>query len=232
MSEILDLTFDFRTDTPAGKDPDSHSPTLRRYHHRLWHKRLPNGEHFFLSTETPRIYLHHKSEIGEFFLSSDGAVPSFANNRKMESIVSQISGEEVLAFQRSAYTIGGMMVFPSNRIDKKNTINGARGMHPQIADRFDLTVECIRRHYLGLESPLSVVLERYSAFFELFGDFRGYVNFFLLQDLVDNNYASVKFFSPFDGFDKSPLPSSIDSYLVYKKRASDFIVVRGQRMAE
>ena len=50
------------------------------------------------------------------------------------------------------------MVFPANRIEKKNTINGARGVHPRIADRFDLTAECIRRHYLGIESPLAVVL--------------------------------------------------------------------------
>ena len=27
----IDTAFDFRRDTPPGKDPDSHSPTLRRY---------------------------------------------------------------------------------------------------------------------------------------------------------------------------------------------------------
>lgn len=29
---LLDTSFDFRVDTPKGKDPDKHSPTLRRYH--------------------------------------------------------------------------------------------------------------------------------------------------------------------------------------------------------
>lgn len=41
------------------------------------------------------------------------------------------------------------MVFPGNRIDKKMTINQARGCHPRIRDRFDLTVEFIRLHCVG-----------------------------------------------------------------------------------
>jgi hypothetical protein len=28
----MDIAFDFRSDTPQGKDPDALSPTLRRYH--------------------------------------------------------------------------------------------------------------------------------------------------------------------------------------------------------
>ena len=36
---------------------------------------------------------------------------------------------------------GGMMVFPGNRIDGKQTINGARGFNRKIADGFDLTLE-------------------------------------------------------------------------------------------
>jgi len=36
--------------------------------------------------------------------------------------------------------IGGMIVFPGNRIDGKMTINGARGCYRKISDRFDLTL--------------------------------------------------------------------------------------------
>lgn len=39
----IDLTFDFRSDTPPGKDPDALSPTLRRYRKLLWSKLLPGG---------------------------------------------------------------------------------------------------------------------------------------------------------------------------------------------
>ena len=37
---MIDTTFDLRTDA-AGKDPDTYSPTLRRYHQLLWSKPLP-----------------------------------------------------------------------------------------------------------------------------------------------------------------------------------------------
>jgi hypothetical protein len=47
---------------------------------------------------------------------------------------------------RLTYTMGGMMLFPSNVVEGKMTINGARGCHPRLKDRFDLTVECIRLH--------------------------------------------------------------------------------------
>jgi hypothetical protein len=69
------------------------------------------------------------------------------------------------AFHRIGYTIGGMMVFPAERAGGKMTINGARGFHPKIKDRFDLTLECIRRHYLGEPSPLGCTLARYANFF-------------------------------------------------------------------
>ena len=39
---LIDTSFDFRVDV-GGKDPDSHSPTLRRYHKRLWSRPLPGG---------------------------------------------------------------------------------------------------------------------------------------------------------------------------------------------
>ena len=71
MRSDVDVTFDFRSDTPPNKDPDQHSPALRSYHRRLWSKPLPSGKVFDLRDTTPGCYLHHKSEIGEFFLSSD-----------------------------------------------------------------------------------------------------------------------------------------------------------------
>ena len=79
-------------------------------------------------------------------------------------------------------------------------INGARGTNSKINDRFDLTLECIRRYYFRKESPLQEVLLRYSDFFELFENFKGYVDFFLLQDLVSNNYETINFYLPFDNF--------------------------------
>jgi uncharacterized protein DUF6994 len=38
LGEAIDVTFDFRSDTPRGRDPDARSPTLRSYHQLLWSK--------------------------------------------------------------------------------------------------------------------------------------------------------------------------------------------------
>jgi hypothetical protein len=233
--DVIDITFDFRSETPGygrpGVDPDASSPTLRRYHQLLWSKPLPSGVPFDLDVTTPGAYLHHASVLGEFWLTSDAAIPSWSRWRKMKLIVDQIPGVEVEEFDRIGYTIGGMMVFPGNRVDRKSTINGARGLDWRIADRFDLTLECIRRHYLDEPSPLTVTLARYSDFFGLFGDFAGYVDFFHLQDLVDDVNSTVRFFTPFEDFDTSPLPAALDAYFGYRQRAIEFIESRNRRIA-
>lgn len=225
----IDIAFDFRSDTPSGKDPDVLSPTLRRYHKLLWSKPLPNGVVFELMDTTPRVYLHHRSQLGEFWLASDAVVPTFRKDARLSHVIDAIP-EEVNTFLGIGYTIGGMMVFPGNRVGGRMTINGARGFHPRIKDRFDLTVECIRRHYRNQPSPLSGVLGRYTDFFDLFGTFRGYAEFFLLQDLATEGCAAVKFFAPFKDFATSPLPESLDAYREYKQRAVEFIEARNRRI--
>jgi len=190
----IDTSFDFRADA-AGRDPDKHSSTLKQYHRLLWSKPLPSGQPFDLYDTVLGAYLHHRSELGEFFLSSDSVIPSFTRWQSMRQIVEQLPEEENEAFRSIGYTIGGMMIFPGNRIGGKPTINVARGFNRKIADRFDLTLECIRRHYVGQDSPLADVLSRYREFFALFRDFAGYVDFFLLQDLVTEGQSAVNFFS-------------------------------------
>jgi Family of unknown function (DUF6994) len=89
-----------------------------------------------------------------------------------------------------------MVVWPGNQIDGKWTINRARGCTGRIADRFDLTVECVRRHYEGdTTHPLADAFGRYRDFLDLFGSFAGYVDFWLLDDLVDTD-GGVKLFLP------------------------------------
>jgi hypothetical protein len=85
----------------------------------------------------------------------------------MAHIMGRIPAAEHETFNRLGYTIGGMMVFPGNKVGGARTINGERGCNSLIDDRFDLTVECIRRHYLGEPSPLSDALARYPDFFAL-----------------------------------------------------------------
>lgn len=230
-AEVLDRRFDLRSDA-NGKDPDFASLTLRRYHRALWSKPLPGGADFTLDASIRGHYLYHRSKIGEFSLSSDGVIATFTGWPTMAPIVGQLPDAMSAEFLRASYTIGGFMLWPGNRIGGKWTINQARGCTRRISDRMDLTLECIRRHYLGVPSPLAAVLDRYEHFLALFEDFRGYVDFWLLQDLVTEDYATVNLWLPFDNFNAPHVPVNVDSYLEYRRQSIDFVERRGQRMLQ
>ncbi len=82
----FDPAFDFQTDA-TGRDPDSSSPTLKTYHKRLWSKPLPSGDLFELDDTTPGAYLHHESARGEFYLTSDSAVPTWTRWLRMAAVL-------------------------------------------------------------------------------------------------------------------------------------------------
>ena len=224
---IIDTTFNFYSDANGG-DPDSTSPTLRKYHKILWSKSLPNGKTFDLSDNKSGAYLHHKSELGEFFLGSDAITHSYRNQKRKNWIVKQIP-EEVNGLFNAGSTIGAYIIFPNKRINGNHTINQARGVNSLIDDRFDLTLECIRLFYLGQKSPLYDTLLRYKDFFDLFDNFIGYIQFFLLDDMLDEN-KKIKFYLPFDNFKTRPTFSDISEYQLYKKRVINFINSRNKRI--
>ncbi|WP_171175928.1 hypothetical protein [Ruegeria sp. HKCCA4633] len=226
----VDTTFNMYSDTPDGGDPDAKSATLRKYHKLLWSRPLPNGAMFTLSDSGPKPHLYHQSELGTFRLSSDAITHSYKNTLKMGYIIEQLSPGEVDGLFATGSTIGSYIVFPSNKIDGAMTINGARGCNAKIGDRFDLTLECIRRHYRREDSPLATTLQRYASFFNLFESFEGYVNYFHLQDLVTNNHQDIRFYLPFDGFRSSPLPSSVEEYRTYRTGVMAFVAARNQRI--
>jgi hypothetical protein len=230
----INTSFDPRDDTPRGKDPDACSPTLKQYHKLLWSKPLPSGRVFTLQHTVRGHYLHHGSNPVEFSLTSDSAIPTFTRWGFAKKHPELCSDEENETFMKTAYTIGGMMVFPGNRIDGKWTLNQARGCLRKISDRLDLTLECIRRHYLGLDgpNPLGETLNRYGTFFALFENFEGYVNFFLLQDLVTESYSAVRFFMPFDDFTGSAVPRDFDTYAEYRRRSIAFVEARNRRIEQ
>ena len=222
----ISTEFDVRTDS-NGRDPDSASPTLRSYHQQLWSKPLPSGALFNLERSTG-AYLTDTSHLGDFRLSSDTISNSLRGSKRRASLIAQIPTVNLDAFQALGSTIGARILFPGKRIDKKPTINVARGFNAQIVDRFDLTLECIRLHYLRQESPLEATLDRYADFFGLFGSFEGYVDFFLLGDLVQN--GRVKFYLPFDGEFGQPLPNTVDEYNEYMANTMEFVAARNRRI--
>lgn len=74
------------------------------------------------------------------------------------------------------------------------------------------------------------MFDRYAPFFALFGSFDGYVDFFLLQDIVSADYSEVKFHAPFTGFGPSPVPGTLEEYARYLDSAEAFIRERNKRI--
>ena len=206
----IDIHFKMNSDA-NGKDPDSHSPTLRAYHQQLWSKALPNGKEFTI--ERLGQYLGHSSDMGTFYLGSDAITHSYKHHERKRWLTSQIP-DVVDALFDLGLTIGAYTLFPNNRIDMKPTINGARGMSAMIDDRFDLTLECIRRHY-EFHDQKPVKCEAFppvrSALFSRVmptssacsNPSKGTSTFFCCKTLVAPD-ESVKFYLPFDDFQTRP----------------------------
>jgi len=231
---LIDTEFDFRQEV-GGKDPDAFSLTLKQYHQILWNKVLPNGK-LLQIIDAKSKYLVGTCENKSIDLSSDSIINSLIkplmNNEKTSSIINECS-LKVEQVRKEGSTIGGFLLLPRKKIDGKLTINAARGFNRKIADRFDLTLECIRLHYLRIDSPLKNDLERYSEFFDLFSDFKGYIQFFLLDDLVNNSYTEIKFFTSFSqAFLSAPLPKDKAEYQTYAENSLRFVRSRNERIRQ
>ena len=125
-----------------------------------------------------------------------------------------------------SYTIGGEIIFPK----RMGGINQSRGCNQLIKDRWDLTLECIRRFYINEKSPLTEVLYKEKDFFDLFIDFKGYVDYFYLQDCVSDDYKKVNFWIGEGSFEPFPLPKTVDEYLKWIEKELEFVEMRNDRI--
>lgn len=239
---MIDTTYDFTTDSKGywdgfwerndglgcgGCDPDSRSQTLNLYHSILWSKQLPNGD--FLKLK--RVKFPYYFSWNSFCFSSDSIIVGM-RHCKYRHIINQVF-EQVGDYKayyedliRRSYTIGGMIIFPAHR----NSINQRRGCNYYIRDRWDLTMECIRRYYQGEDSPLYNVLLSDKDFFDLFVDFKGYVDFFLLQDCVSKDYSAVDIWCGDAFFKKSGYPPTVDDYFIFIEKQYAFLEKRNRRI--
>lgn len=217
----------------GGSDPDSQSMMLRHYHCALWSKTLPNGEELKLYEGSSRFYLRRVGEERIMDLGSDSITVSFKWNQMLMKMVQ----DEVADYKRfmedwmhRSYTIGGMMLFPAFWWG----INQSRGCHAHIKDRWDLTLECIRRYYNGESNALSKCFDRgwNKEFFDWFIDFKGFVDFFFLQDCVSEDYSEVKLWHTTSLDDKDPVPHDVKSYFALMKNQTEFLEKRNRRIRE
>lgn len=240
----IDVNFDFTTDTKGfwdgfwerndglgagGADPDSKSKTLKLYSQLLWSKPLPNGEVMELEDGKSMFYLRWK----DFYFGNDSITASFRYYRnrdfldKVKNVVPDYH-QYVESYLHRLYQIGGEVIFPSCR----GGINQSRGFNPRIKDRWDLTLECIRRYYNGEDSPLKDVLYKNKSFLDLFVDFKGYVDFFFFQDCVDDHYSKVLLWLDTPLFVANPIPKTLDGYFEFINKEIDFVKKRNARIDE
>lgn len=212
------------------RDADKYSTVLQDYHHFLWSKQLPNGALFQLEKLNNACLLRYSHPLGVMVLSSDRAVATFTRWKRIQHIISKIPRSKLDDFNNTTETIGGIIIWPSTKVDGKSTINGERGFNRKICDRLDLTIECIRRYYVNQSSPLHETFKRYDEFFKLFIDFKGYIDFFLLQDFVNYDYTETSIAPPFDNFESSPVPSTEEEYLAYMEHTTNLINARNIRI--
>ena len=241
MNKKIDITFDFTTDTPNywecfyakenRPDPDSKSPVMRQYQQILYSRILPNGEFFELKQgNSPDKYLYWK----DFCFGSDSIINMYIHHKTLKRLIDDVK-KEIANFDkfyeeylRKSYTIGGEIIFPKY----PKSINVERGRYNgKIKDRFDLTLECIRRYYNDEQSPLYDTLKANDKFFELFIDFKGYVDFFYLNDLVSEDYKSVKFYLNFDNFKSTdPRPQTVEEWKTLYDKQMEFLNKRNLRI--
>lgn len=240
MGKVIDVNFDFTTDSKGywdgfwerdpilgkyGCDPDAKSDTLRRYQYLLYRRELPNGEFFDLQYDF-KPYLIWKG----MRFSSDSIIIGMRYKRYpvIEEVAKRPDFREwVETMLRRSYTIGGEMLFPV-----EGSINSARGFNNStVSDRFDLTLYCIQSYYEGKETLGDYGLDKVlnsvrinSKFYDCFVDFKGYVDFFFLQDCVDRNYDTIFW------LDHYGRPVDVDDYCLFMDRQMEFLNKRNKRI--
>jgi len=229
----IDVGFCFLDDPDFVTDADRDSRLLRRWHQRLWSKSLSEGQSIAWDLEPGTSCL----VSGAHRVSSDTIATTHSNYQRLgaSQLWEALDEHERLRFDRLFYTIGGFIIFPT----RPQSLNQRRGTGGAVADRFDLTLECIRQHYIGLgNNPLADVLSVDAAYFRLFGQgaagFATFIEFFHLQDLATAD--AVRWLDGRVGgewrFDRPALPQTLDDYRKYLANVADFVAARNARIRE
>ena len=228
----------YKDSSGKGRDPDKYSVELGEAHCKIWTKW---GRLGFL-TRNPYNKLSSSILGVDSVFTPDSITNSFRNSNRLikgygtkeKTLISNF-GEEVGAlidrYVETDYTIGSSIIFPVSINGKpiRWTMNIARGLSSKVHDRIDYTLECIKRYYDGnLDNPLQSAIERSSEFFKLFEGFNDYVDYFFLNDLLDES-GNVKSFTGKIDF-SSPFPLTKEDYIAYLTNTMEFVRKRNERM--
>lgn len=233
------------------RDIDTYSQTLREYQACIYKKALQRHNNIIFdlklgnNPEYDYLYWNDSIYYGDDLAKSRFASDSIVNMQERykpvrdNDFVPDLTDEGIKRilkeYVKSASTIGGEIIFPKH----PNSINAARGRNPKIKDRFDLTLECIKRFYEQRDNqekeynPLYDALKADEKFFDLFDDFGDYVEFFYL----DGSYVQdgeIKFFiGGKPNFDNNftPLPTSLEEWEQLYKNQMACLAARNEKIA-
>lgn len=228
-------------------DPDSSCYELYTdLTNELFNKNFPNGDlirKLEVKERTGKngnkyweLVLTAESKEGEkkiFGLGTDYIGASI--NWALNSNVSQANIKELLKISR---TLGGHIFFPrwqiSNNKEGIKSINMARGgefisdSRPGFYDRFDMFLFDLKNWYAGIPSQLKAELDSNKIWLDLFGDFKGFVDYFSLNSFVDSEYKVIDLTrteSIIERFESS-IPKENSDYIVYFKNSNNIILSR------
>lgn len=253
---MIDVKKDFISDVPgyvenleknglhsSCKDPDVYSKLMQEYHRELWSaQKLPNGQNMELKAGCGSYYLYWR----DLRFGADSIVNMYFHHKGAQSLLNEEIKQALMKnfgettdfkdfvkkYLYKTYTIGGSIIFLKNGV--ANSINIRR--YSLLKDRFDLALECIRRYYKYKDkdesSPMSKVLKANASFFYLFGDFKEYVDFFFLQDLVNNDYTKINYFNSANELEKVSYPKTEKDWLDLYKNQMDFVEKRNERIRD
>ncbi len=155
-----------------------------------------------------------------------------------------MSDDEIINFLTISRTIGGHLAFPrwireSNKDFINSSINMERGGKGTYFDRFDLTLFSIKSWYeRDSTEHLGEVIEENRLWFEQFGNFEIFINYFKLNDFVNGNYEIYDLTS-FDQAkknyliltnDKPWIPNDVEGYRKYVAGSNLAITLRNERL--
>ena len=240
----IDVNFDFTNDTTgywsnywgndyifgrSNVDPDLSCKTLFIFHEQLYSRRLPNGDNLVINYSKDKNCL-----VGNGIRFGNDSIATSFRSSRYANLIGAVASEiddfksYIENYVHKSYTLGGEIIFPK----MVGSINQMRGCNPYIRDRWDLTLECIRRYYKNEESPLFTTLKNNDGFFKLFVDFKGYVDYFFLQDYVSEDYNEVKFLIETNCFETDPVPKNVQEYCTWIDKTIELIARRNKRIKD
>ena len=113
---MIDVWFDCRQDA-NNKDPDQHSPTLKRYHAELWTKPLPDGRQLTMLDQG--AYLIASDGRHQIPVSSDNMAATFRSWKRNKLLVEKMPRDVLTIIEDVGWTIGFGDYFPQ-RATRRN----------------------------------------------------------------------------------------------------------------